>query len=114
MTASFSLASSESSETAKTVTYNPPGGLGLLPASAPLCTLPEFALTECPFDSQVGLVTVRARYEGDSEFLLGTAPVFDLEPAGKYGRLALHAPHPQHSRAGAAFPCAGQVTTACE
>ncbi len=92
LTMSFSLASSASSETAKNVTYNPPAGLDLLPASAPICTLAEFALTECPFDSQVGLATVRAHYEGDSEFLLGTAPVFDLEPAGKYGRLAFTLP----------------------
>ena len=89
---SFSLASSASSQAAKEVTYNAPEGAGLVPASVPQCTNEEFALTECHADSQVGLVTVRARYEGKSEYVLGTAPVFDLEPSGTFGRLAFTIP----------------------
>ena len=89
---SFSLASSESAGTAHDITYNAPQGAGLLPSNEPLCSGTEFARTECAPDSQVGIVTIRARYEGNPEYVLGTAPVFDLEPSGKFGQLAFTIP----------------------
>ena len=33
-------------------------------------------------NSQAGLITVYANYEGNSDYLLGTAPIFDLDPSG--------------------------------
>ena len=42
----------------------------------------DFALDQCPSDSQAGLITVHANYEGDPDHLLGTAPIFDVEPGG--------------------------------
>ena len=42
--------------------------------------LVDFALDQCPSNSQAGLITVYAKYEGNPDNLLGTAPIFDLEP----------------------------------
>ena len=93
LTVSFSLASSEGSETAKSVTYNAPAGVGLQPHAVPQCSAGEMALSECPIDSQVGLITVRSRYEGQAEFLLGTAPIFALQsPSGQFGALGFTIP----------------------
>ncbi len=89
---SFSLDSSTSAETAKEVAYDAPEGAGLYPSSRPRCSSTEFAMTECAPESQIGTVTVRARYEGKSEFVLGTTPVFDLEPSGRFGQLAFTIP----------------------
>jgi hypothetical protein len=58
------------------------------------CTSDDFALEQCPMDSQVGVVTVRANYGGDEQNLLGTAPVFDMasRSADETARLAFIAP----------------------
>ena len=44
------------------------------------CTPSDFALDQCPPNSQVGLITVYANYSGDPNFLLGTAPLYDVSP----------------------------------
>jgi hypothetical protein len=89
----FSLDGSPSAEIAKDVTYDAPPGVGLLPAAVTHCLAAELALNECPPSSQVGLTTVRSRYEGEAEFLLGTAPVFALvAPAGQFGALGFTIP----------------------
>ena len=49
--------------------------------SSPLCTALDFAQQRCAPNSQAGLITIRADYEGDSEHLLGTAPIYAVEPA---------------------------------
>lgn len=86
LTVSFSLASSEGSETAKRIIYNAPSGVGLEPNAVTHCLAEDLALNECPPDSQVGLITVRSRYEGQAEYLLGTAPVFAMQPtSGQFG-----------------------------
>ena len=36
--------------------------------------------TQCPTNSQVGLITVHANYEGNPDYLLGTAPIFTVVP----------------------------------
>ena len=93
MNIAFSLDASPSAEIAKDVTYDAPAGIGLLPGAVPHCTAEDLALSECRPDSQVGLITVRSRYEGQAEFLLGTAPVFALEPpSGQFGALGFTIP----------------------
>ena len=44
------------------------------------CTAADYALIECPLNSQAGLITIKANYEGNDEFVLGTAPVYDMKP----------------------------------
>ena len=57
------------------------------------CTAADYALQECPVNSQAGLITIRANYEGDEEFLLGTAPIFDMVPqANETARFSLIVP----------------------
>ena len=48
------------------------------PNAVTQCTAADFALAQCPADSQVGLVTVYANSEGDPDKLLGTAPIFSM------------------------------------
>ena len=93
MNIAFSLDASPSAEIAKNVTYDAPPGVGLLPAAVTHCLAPDLALTQCSPSSQVGLITIRSRYEGEAEFLLGTAPVFALEPpSGQFGALGFTIP----------------------
>ena len=57
------------------------------------CTAADYALQECPVNSQAGLITIRANYESDEEFLLGTAPIFDMVPqANETARFSLIVP----------------------
>ena len=89
----FSLDAASNAEIAKDVTYDAPPGVGLLPAAVTHCLAVDLALNECPPTSQVGLITVRSRYEGEAEFLLGTAPVYALDPpSGQYGALGFTLP----------------------
>ena len=43
------------------------------------CKSSEFVLSECSPDSQVGIITIYANYNSDSNYLLGTAPVYNME-----------------------------------
>jgi hypothetical protein len=77
---SFSLASPGQPEAARDVTVNMPQGIFGNPRAVTQCTPLQLAIQACPTDSQVGIVTVRAYYESDPYRLLGTAPVYDMEP----------------------------------
>ena len=89
----FSLDSASNAEIAKDATYNAPPGYWLVPSAVTHCLAANLALDECSSTSQVGLITVRARHEGQAEFLLGTAPVYALEPpSGQYGALGFTLP----------------------
>jgi hypothetical protein len=63
-------------ETAQATAVELPPGFFLYPDLFPRCTDNQFATSECPIDSQVGLVTVRGNHEGNPDFELGTAPVY--------------------------------------
>jgi hypothetical protein len=76
----FSLEDPGAPEAARNVIFNTPEGIFGNPRAIDLCTSQDFALAQCPSASQSGLITIHARYEGDPDFLLGTAPVYDLEP----------------------------------
>jgi len=89
----FSLDASPNAEIAKDVTYNAPPGYWLVPSAVTHCLAANLALDECSPTSQVGLITVRSRHEGQPEFLLGTTPVYALEaPSGQYGALGFTLP----------------------
>ena len=57
------------------------------------CTAADYALMECPVNSQAGVITIKAKYEGDDELRARTAPVFDMAPQSiETARLAFYAP----------------------
>jgi hypothetical protein len=80
LTTEFTLEDPGSPEAAKNVIFNAPEGVFGNPNALTRCTASDFALQECPVNSQAGIVTVRANYEGNPEYLLGTAPIFDMVP----------------------------------
>ncbi len=67
-------------EAAQNVIFNAPEGVFGNPNAITQCTSSDFALDQCPSSSQAGLITVHANYEGNPTYLLGTAPIYDLEP----------------------------------
>jgi len=80
LTTSFSLSEPGAPEAAQNVIFNAPTGVFGNPRAVTQCPASEFALDECAPDSQVGLITVRANYKGNPDYLLGTAPIFSLIP----------------------------------
>ena len=93
LTASLSLKEPGEPETAKDLVVGLPPGYFLFPDLFPRCVAGLWAEGECPVDSQVGLVTVRGNFESNSDFVLGTAPVYLLaaEP-GHIARLGFVVP----------------------
>ncbi len=82
LSASFMLESPGVHEAAENVIFNAPQGIFGNPYAITHCTSSDFALDQCPSNSQAGLITVYAAYEGSLDYLLGTAPLFDVEPVG--------------------------------
>jgi hypothetical protein len=82
LSTSFSIADPGVEEAARNVTFEAPEGVFGNPYAVPHCTSADYAQDRCPSDAQVGLITVYANYEGDEHYLLGTAPIFVLEPQG--------------------------------
>ena len=76
----FTLDSPGEPEAAKNISVNLPQGVFGNPNAVPRCSSVDFALFECPAFSQVGKITVSANYEGNPNYLLGTAPVYTVEP----------------------------------
>ena len=92
--ASFELEEAGEPEIAKDIAVDLPTGLFGNPGAVIRCDSTHFALTECAPGSQVGVVTLRANYKGLSGYLLGTVPVYNLEPQGEdeTARLGFTAP----------------------
>jgi hypothetical protein len=80
LTTTFALEDAGVTESARTVTFKAPEGLFGNPNAILRCTSADFALEQCASNSQAGLVTIYANYEGDPNKLLGTAPLYDLAP----------------------------------
>jgi hypothetical protein len=76
---SFELASPGAPESAKDVAINTPEGVFGNPSATTRCSAVDFALDSCPSSSQVGLITLRANFEGNPDNLLGTAPLYNRE-----------------------------------
>jgi hypothetical protein len=68
-------------EAAENVTVETPRGVFGNPNAIPQCTSAEFAQEECASSTQAGRITVYALYKGNPNYLLGTAPIYDLVPA---------------------------------
>ena len=98
--ASFTLDNPGKPEAASEVILNLPEGLFGNPNAIPRCTPADFALQQCQTASQAGIVTIYANNDpekipskGYPEYnLLGTAPVYDVEPQSEEetARLAFH------------------------
>ena len=79
-----------SPEAAQNVIFNAPQGVFGNPNAIPQCTASDFALDRVPAPTpRPGLITVHANYENNPDFLLGTAPIFDLEPGPNRRRSSL-------------------------
>jgi hypothetical protein len=76
-TTTFTLHNPGAPEAAQNVIFNAPEGLFGNPYAITHCTSSDFALSQCPTDSQAGVITVY-----DDSGLLGTAPIFDVDPQG--------------------------------
>ncbi len=94
LTASFSLEAPGEPEIAKNISVDLPAGVFGNPGAIDRCTSTSFALSQCAAASQAGVVTIYAKYAGNPNFLLGTAPVYNLVPQGEdeTARLGLTAP----------------------
>src|SRR5215213_2004393 len=89
----FKLVGAGDPEIAKNVTFELPRGMYGNPSVVTQCSSVDFALTQCPPAAQVGKIIVRANYEGDPEFLLGTGPIYSVDPGGgEAARFAFTAP----------------------
>ena len=77
---SFRLAEPGVEEAARNVAFEAPEGVFGNPRAIDVCTSLDFALTQCPPSSQAGLITIHANYEGNQDNLLGTAPLYDIDP----------------------------------
>jgi len=76
--ASFSLEKAGNPETAKDISANLPAGIFGNPGAINKCPASDFVLNECAPDTQAGLITLYANYEGEQNHLLGTAPLFNM------------------------------------
>jgi hypothetical protein len=76
----FSLQGPGEPEAAKNVIFNAPKGVFGNTNAVTQCTPADFALDQCPANSQIGLITIRANYSGNPDYLLGTAPMFAISP----------------------------------
>jgi hypothetical protein len=93
LTTSFALAEPGQTEAARNVIFNAPTGIFGNPRAVTQCQAADFALEQCPPNSQVGLITLHADYEGNPDFLLGTAPIFSEVPQnGETARFAFIVP----------------------
>ena len=80
LTTSFVLENPGTPEAAQNVIFNAPTGVFGNPRAITLCTASDFALDQCPPNSQAGLITLHANYEGNPNYLLGTAPIYSIVP----------------------------------
>jgi hypothetical protein len=92
--ASFTLDNPGQPEGAQDVSVQLPEGLFGNPQAIATCTSADFALNQCSGAAQVGTIVVRGNYSGDPNYLLGTAPLYNLEARGEFetARLGFVAP----------------------
>ena len=83
LTARIRLENPGEPEVAKTVNVNLPTGLFGNPGAVFHCRNSDFVVNACAPGSQVGLITIIANYEGNPNYILGTAPVYNVETLGE-------------------------------
>jgi hypothetical protein len=96
LSVSFSLEASGDPETVKELDLGLPPGLFLASFGSQPCAPEDFDASECPNMAMVGLITIYADYKGDPSHLMGTEPVYLIEPTAE-----------EHARLGFAFPVVG-------
>jgi len=77
---SFTLHNPGSPEAAKNVIFEAPQGVFGNTNAITQCTSVDFALDRCHSSAQAGLITIYANYEGNPDYLLGTAPIYNIVP----------------------------------
>jgi hypothetical protein len=80
LTTTFTLDEPGVQESAKDVIFNAPSGIFGNINAITKCSSADLALSQCPPNSQIGLITIHANYAGDPDNLLGTAPLFGIVP----------------------------------
>jgi hypothetical protein len=80
-------------EVARDIEIDLPPGIFGNPGAIYKCRALDFAFNQCSPGAQAGTVKIVANYESDPNFVLGTAPVYNMQPVGdETGRLAFVAP----------------------
>src|SRR5829696_982453 len=93
LVAKFKLAKPGEPEVAKDIAAELPAGVFGNPGAIYKCRALDFSFNECGPGSQAGTVKVIAFYENSPNFVLGTAPVYNMEPVGdETARFAFVAP----------------------
>ncbi len=93
LTTAFKLKDAGAPEVARNITFNTPEGIFGNPSVLTQCRAVDFSLNSCPPGAQAGLVTLRANYESNPNYLLGTAPIYSVEAGpSETARFAFVAP----------------------
>jgi hypothetical protein len=77
---SFTLADPAGPQVPREVELQMPEGIFGNPGAVTKCSPAKFALSECPTGSQVGVIMVKAYYEGEPEHVMGASPLYNLFP----------------------------------
>ncbi len=78
----FKLNGAGTPDVAKNIIFDAPQGIYGNPSSLGKCAALDAALVRCPPLAQAGLITVHANYLGNPNYLLGTAPIYNVNTAG--------------------------------
>ena len=111
----FSLEDPGNPEAAKNVDFNAPEGVFGNPNALTRCTAADFALMECPVNSQAGVITLNANYEGDPKNS-SSAPLPSTtwrRRAIETARLAFFVPTVEHPDRDPDLRAHRETTTAC-
>ena len=75
------------------MSFEAPRGIFGNPEAIARCTSLDFALDQCFPSAQAGLITIYANYEDEPKYLLGTAPIYNMEvPNSKVAQFAFTVP----------------------
>jgi hypothetical protein len=89
----FKLSNNGDPEVAKNVSFDAPEGLFGNPSVLIECGPLAFAQQECPPGAQAGRIVIHAAYKGKPNFLLGTAPLYRVQPGSEEAaRFAFYVP----------------------
>jgi hypothetical protein len=93
LSTSFTLEDPGAPEAARNVSFEAPRGIFGNPEAIARCSSVDFALQQCFPSAQAGLITIYAKYENDPKYLLGTAPIFNMEvPSSQVAQFAFIVP----------------------
>jgi hypothetical protein len=92
--ARFRLENAAEPEVARNVLVNMPEGMFGNPGAILKCRSADFVLNQCAPATQVGLISIVSNYEGNKNYILGTAPIYNMRTVSEdeSARLAFVAP----------------------